>query len=334
MSDGQQMMSSSIEQHIDSSTTAKDLQVKIGKNKRIASKTNKLKKRNIKCLETTTTTTAIVPTKTKLIATSKSDAINLLANQDRSTGTVVITIRLLKMESVRSFDAAASISGDLTQNNNCSKLDCLPTVDKPKLKPSEVSHKNNRNQYENSSKQKRKQQHKNHNLKSDNNNVSSNQIDNLVPANCQLKEHLGTVIKNNRVNVGADNENDGHGNKRHSITTKHLNPALHSEVPICDKVQINCTSQMNELPSNKMVNCLTQTINTINLTDSKLSTDANQLPLGTDAITQIKTRSLPDSENSTISSNLISSVSPYPHHFPIANIIRSDCLNAIVGERK
>lgn len=324
MSDGQQMMSSSIEQHIDPSTTAKDLQVKIGKNKQIASKAKKLKKeqtqnrRNGKLVET-------INTSAKKSGASTSAATT---NQERNTGAVVITIRLLKMESARSFEDANHAGND----NNHSKLNG-PPMDKTQIKCENKSatddvalqQQNNRHIHENSNKQ-----NQNNNFNVDNNNVSLNQSD----ANYRLREYFSTVLTNNLVNCDNGNNDDSGLNeqqqqqrrRQHSIKNEHVNHALRSEVSICDKVQLNCTSQLEQPTSNgMMVNSLTQAINTINLTD-KLSNDVSA--------SKTKLRSHPDCKNAVISSNLISKVSPYPHHFPIANIIRSDCLNAIVGERK
>lgn len=312
MSDGQQMTSSSIEQHIDPSTTPKDLHVKIGKNKQNAAKVKKLKKTQTQHRHNVKTVDKVAPTKS---------GASTSVYQERSTGSVVITIRLLKMESARSFEDA-NIEGDLHSKFNRS------TVDKTQLKcetnnllASDVLHKNTRNAHENSI------QNQNNSYKMDNNN-SCVHLNNQSELN--LKKYLNTVFTSNLVNCDNGN-NDKHGfNERHSIKNE---PTLRSEVSICDKVQTNCTSQSEQPASNGMVNSLSQALNTFNMTDKQQSGDMSSSH-NAELAKITKLRTLPDSPSAVISSNLISSVSPYPHHFPIANIIRSDCLKAMVNERK
>lgn len=312
------MTSSSIEQHIDPSTTPKDLHVKIGKNKQNAAKAKKLKKIQTQHRHNVKTVDKVSPTKS---------GASTSVYQERNTGSVVITIRLLKMESARSFEDAANIEGDLHSKFNRS------TVDKTQMKcetdnsvASDVLHKNTRNAHENSI------QNQNNSYKMDNNNSCvnlNNQRDLSEDHRLKLK-YLNTVLTSNSVNYDNGN-NDKHGfNERHSIKNE---PTLRSEVSICDKVQTNCTSQSEQPASNGMINSLSQALNTFNMTD-KLQSGELSSSHNAELAKITKLRTLPDSPSAVISSNLISSVSPYPHHFPIANIIRSDCLKAMVDERK
>lgn len=94
-----------------------------------------------------------------------------------------------------------------------------------------------------------------------------------------------------------------------------------SETLICDKVKTMHTSQSNDtvliLPSNS---------------DCKIPAndlcEANTSPKSVD----IFNKSITDTASGFIPKNLINSVSPYPHHIPIANIMRSDCVAAMNAE--
>lgn len=240
MSDDQQV-TSSVEHRPKSSTTAKSLQVKNSKNWPVK-KSKKHQQSDVKTLEPN-----------KSLANSSTE---------RSAGSVVITIRLLKMESAKEFETVASVTGDDTKiaaNNTLQMSSNLP---------------------------------QNHHL--DNNSSELN-------ANNWIKGNGGIQI-----NSFINNNSERNSINRLATTTA----ALHSEASICDKNQKNCAAN-----DATMVNGLTHPLDAIKLTDIK--TDSNDP----------KTMK-PDDTSAFISTNLTTTVSPYPHHIPIANFIRTDCLNA------
>lgn len=323
MSDDQQM-TNSIEAHTVPSTSAKDLQVKIGKNRRAASTAKKLKKQSIQRRDVNRIE-AIGPTKSVADTTPSNQS-----NQERSAGSVVITIRLLKMESTRSFDVN-SVGGtddshtDIYSNNNIpmGRSHQPPPVYNSEIKTIDAS-QNIVNAHENS------KQNQNNSCKVDNNNVSLNQSETIPATNIWMTENNGTIV-NNFWNCDNGNNSNTELNERNSIKKQHVNRALRSEASICDKVQQqNCTSQPEQL-TNATMNCLAHTINTINLTDTSATVFG---PSPSQISDNNKIKCVQDNANAFISSNLIGSVSPYPHHIPIANIIRSDCLSGVVDERK
>lgn len=323
MSDDQQM-TNSIEAHTVPSTSAKDLQVKIGKNRRATANANKkLKKQSIQRRDVNSIE-AIGPTKS--VADTTSNQSNQ-SNQERSAGSVVITIRLLKMESTRSFDVSSvggndDIQTDIYSNNNIPMGGrSQQTPFSSELKTIEAS-QNNVNGHEKNSKQ-----NQNNSCKVDNNNVSLNQSETIPATNIWMTENKGTTTVNNFLNCDNGNNSNSELNERNSIKKQHVNRALRSEASICDKVQQNCTSQPEQLSN--AGNCLAHTLNTINLTDTSASVFS---PSQTTTTDNNKMKSVQDNANAFISSNLIGSVSPYPHHIPIANIIRSDCLSGVVGD--
>lgn len=175
---------------------------------------------------------------------------------ERNTGSVVITIRLLKMESSKCIDAASNVV-DETQNKTISGN--LP---------------------------------ENHNHL-DNNHLNGSEFG----ANNWFKGNSGIKI-NSFINNGGE---------RCNSINQLTNGALHSEAKICDKNQINCES-------NGMINGLTQPLNAMKLTDITMTTGSNDQKF------------IKSDTSAFIPMDLITPVSPYPHHIPIA--IRTDCLNA------
>lgn len=332
MSDDQPM-TNSIDARTESSTSAKDLHVKIGKNRRIASNTKKLKKqssiqrRDVNSIEANN----LAKTAANTTPTPPTPPPPTIAqtNQERNAGSVVITIRLLKMESARSFDVnSIGGGGDEIQCGNYSNNNCPPNRSQPPNRSAGESKTNDapRN-YVNVSAEN-SAQNQNHSFNMDNNNMSVKQSETAATAatikNCRVIDHRG--IMNSNYLPMCENGNSG----QNSFKKPHVNRALRSEATICDNVQINCTSQQNDDPS-IAVNRLTHPLATISLTDPTTVLTMNSRP-ATDSATI--TATIKNNAGAFIPTNLIGSVSPYPHHIPIANIIRSDCLNAVVDERK
>lgn len=354
MSDDQQMMSS-IEQHSKRSTTADDLQVKSRKNRQTTTNTKKLKKeqnqRNQQRCDVNNRDSSIIKANasTKSVASPLSNISTLASNQDRSAGSVVITIRLLKMESSRNFNGASIVNNDENQHDNYSNNNNYPSSTRSvaqcegdngitstigDLSHTYVNLQENCNQNQNNS------------FSVDNNNVVLNQSEigalSSTQTNCgRVKENCvgGTAaaatINNLMIYENSGNKNNSGQNERNSIKNQNVNCALRSEASICDKNQANCTSQ-SEQPSSNTVNCLAHHLNTITLTDATRSSsssfttsDASQ-----SHTIDMKPKSLQDNSSAFIPSNFIGSVSPYPHHIPIANLIRPDYLNAVTDERK
>lgn len=387
MSDDQQMMSS-IEQHSKRSTTAEDLQVKSRKNRQAAAiNVKKLKKEqnqrcdvnnsNIRRSSSNNNSSNSNSHHIKAIAQTKSVASTSTVNQDRSAGSVVITIRLLKMESARSFDGANVVGHDEAQNDNYSNN----------------QHNNNNINYSSSARPAAAVQHSERNntaaaaatardythtyvnlqensnqnqmnsFSVDNNNVVLNRSEfgatsTTANVNCIGGGNGGVSgsvsggrVKENSVSTTINNlmiyESSGQ-NERNSIKNQNVNCALRSEASICDKNQANCTSQ-SEQPSLNAVNCLAHPLNTITLTDATRSSSfSSPLSLSFSSAAKLSSsetnqsllshdtqpKRVQDSSSAFIPSSFIGTVSPYPHHIPIANLIRPDYLNAVADERK
>lgn len=208
-------------------------------------------KKSKKILNNGDTSTPIQPIKLQ-----PSDTVS---NQERSAGSVIITIRLLKMESAKSIDANG--------NDNLMVQQC----------DSEIG--------------------------SENSNLNGSTMNGwnrtICGSNCTSN---GGIMINSFLNNGQNSIND-------------VNAALLSETIICDKKHLNCTSQTGTLTA---MNCTTHPLHTIKLTESSNANDA-------------KAKHIRDT---FIPTNLTGPISPYPHHIPIANIIRTDRLNTANDERK
>lgn len=287
MSDGHQMMSS-IEQHAEPSTTAKGLNS--CKNRQHASNAKKSKKLKAAARDVSQ---ALAPAKA--------------ACQERN-GSVVITIRLLKMESAGSFDtdAAETRSRHASYLNNNSAMLGPQHECESALSTSEMS-KNTKNLHANSG-----NHNQNNSFSVENNNVHLNEIEASTAATSWITDSIANTTKQN-----CDNSRNGQLNEfqtcdKHSIKMQHNRASL-SEASICDNNQTYSTSQ-SEKPSST-ADCLQHALKAINFAD---------VP------TEIKIK--PDDASPFIPPTLIGSVSPYPHHIPIA--IRSDCLNSVADERK
>lgn len=248
MSDDQQV-TNSVERNTKASSTVKCLQVKNRKIRPIVSKKSK-KVQNC----SSDVSTATEPTKSQL---------DTVTNQERSAGSVVITIRLLKMESAKSFDANG--------NDNSTVQQC----------DSEIG--------------------------TDNSNSNGSAI------NCWNRTNCGSNCGLNCPSSGGIMINSFLNNGQNSIND--VNAALLSEALICDKKHLNCTSQTGTLTA---MNCPTHPLHTIKLTEPTNANDA-------------KAKHIHDT---FIPANLTGPISPYPHHIPIANIIRTDRMNTANDERK
>lgn len=332
MSDDQQL-TNSIETHSEPSTSANDLQVKISKNTRLfTSNAKKLKKHQPAILRSdvnskikakskskASTSTESVPANTVGSATATAATAALAtSNQERNAGSVVITIRLLKMESTRGFEVN-SVGNELAQIDNYS---------------------NNNITNSNSSGGSNKNNNTNNNSKSNNNNnnqttqaYSANTPENSAQrqnCNFNMDDHSSSV---KQIEAGALTANgicDNGNREQSSVKQSHVN--------VCDNVPFNCTSQM-EQQSTVLKNCLAQTFNEIRLSEpitvrSSAPASPTMEATATAAAPITDPKSTKSVKHAFIPSNLIGTVSPYPHHIPIANIIRSDCFNGIVDERK
>lgn len=356
MSDDQQMMSS-IEQHSKRSTTAQDLQVKSRKNRQIATNAKKLKKeQNQRCDVSNSNRNGNSNSIIKATAQTKSAVANTsAANQERSAGSVVITIRLLKMESSRNFGDASVVGNDEMQNVNYSNNHNNNNGFSSSGRPAQHEYSSNTSTTNNLSshtyvnvQQENSNHNQNHSFSVDNNNLILNQCEFGAPT---MRQSHCVAGGNGGVGGGGINSltmNESSGNKginsgqneRNSIKNQNVNCALRSEASICDKNQAIRTSQ-SEQPSLNAVNChLVHPLNTITLTDkitaaattTASSPPETKQPLSHTADT--KPKPLQDTSSAFIPSNFIGSVSPYPHHIPIGNLIRPDYLNAVADERK
>lgn len=390
MSDDQQM-TSSIETHIDPSTSATtDLQVKISKNTRLFTsnakkwkkqqqqqqpnqrsdvnsskiKTKAKAKAKAKATATakTTTHTGSATNNTVVSEAVTATATAITSNQERNTGSVVITIRLLKMETTRGFEVN-SVGNELTQIDNYSN--------------------NNNNSSSNSSSNNSNDRKNNNNNTNDDRNRLTNQFQAedganvahslhcnvYMPENSAPNQKNSFKMDNNNVNVrrietdvltvsnggrmAHNNANNGQNSVKKS---SHVNRALRSEAIICDNVPRNCTSQAEQPHHQQQMqqsvtvaatvpmprNCLTHSFNEMRLAES-MAVTPSQPPTAVAATASATTAATKSIQSTTttkttsafIPSSLIGTVSPYPHHIPIANIIRSDCFNGLVDtERK
>lgn len=344
MSDDQQMMSS-IEQHSKRSTTAQDLQVKSRKNRQIATNAKKLKKEQTqRCDVSNSNSNGNSKGIIKATAQTKSAvASESAANQERSAGSVVITIRLLKMESSRNFGDANVVSNDGIQNDNYSNKHNNNNGFSSNGRQAQHEYNSKTSMTNNLSshtyvnlQQENSNHNQNHSFSVDNNNLILNQCE--FGASTMRQSHCVVGGNDDGINSlmmhesgGNKSNNSGQNNERNSIKNQNVNCALRSEASICDKNQAICTSQ-SEQPSSNAVNChLVHPLNTITLTDR--TTASSSLSSSPDTGV-MKPKPIQDSSSAFIPSNFIGSVSPYPHHIPIANLIRPDYLNAVADERK
>ncbi|XP_031630573.1 uncharacterized protein LOC116345400 [Contarinia nasturtii] len=285
-----QQMTNKIEEHGRSSSTARDLQAKIGKNRQkpasASSNAKKLKKEQHQ-----------PSTKSSITNTSSG-------NKERNAGSVVITIRLLKMESAKNVETITIDDDDEFQTDTFSNKNYSSDVTHTQCESDFPRHYVNVQDVN-------RTQNQNASYKLDNNNGVLNKSDIYAPmCTNNIREIDDGITVNNFMICDIGNSGEMEQNIC-STKNQHVNCALRSEAKICDKNLANYTSQSKQ-PSN-MVNPLTQTFNKITLTDATQSE-----------------QHLPQTNNAN-TMNLINTVSPYPHHIPIANI-RSDCLNTAIDE--
>lgn len=305
-----------IAEHGRSSTTPKVSQAKIGKNREknaTASTATGKKLKNQRCK--VNGVNEIPSTKSSITNTSSS-------NKERNAGSVVITIRLLKMESAKNVESITISDGDEFQrdtysNNNYS----TQNVSQNQCENNQTSTSSEFPRHYVNVQDVNRNQNQNASYKLDNNNGALNQCDIHVPTCSKNVRNIdGGITVNNFMICDIGNN----GEMEQNNTSTKINCTLHSEASICDKNLVNYTSQSKQQPTN-MVN----PFNKINSTDTT-QTESNSMQ----SHNTNTTKTTLENAQSFVSSNLINTVSPYPHHIPIANIIRSDCLNTVIDERK
>lgn len=300
MSDDPQIMTSSYKQQ-KAFTTATNLFSTKHLQTKCAKSTNKLKKDKSTNSDYNTVN----------VNTSSTQSSN---SKDHSSGSVVITIRLLKMEAAKN---ASTNQHSNEQIGNCSLIN----------KQNECSTSNmigadQHNEYIINSNVTNPLNSIENMHEQDNNTNSSiryNSDNNINDAKSYSDDDANALTYYGNELI-CDNDNGGKTDLSNIKYKKNVCVSP-SETLICDKVKTMHTSQSNDtvliLPSNS---------------DCKIPAndlcEANTSPKSVD----IFNKSITDTASGFIPKNLINSVSPYPHHIPIANIMRSDCVAAMNAE--
>lgn len=214
----------------------------------------------------------------------------------------------MKMESAESFEVATTGSEEVANSSySCNNY----SSGAPQNKCESIKNTNYVPQCDVSWQDKNSNQNQN-SIKVDNNNMVLHQSEVDVPiggingARENEAIHMNSFISNN-------------GESKQCKKNMHVDCGLRSEVTICDKNSTNYSSQLEQsskIPNIPNIeNCMMQTFSTVAVSD------ATYPDVSLSQTINLKAKA----------SNLIS---PYPHHIPIANITRSDCLNVDIERRK
>lgn len=226
--------------------------------------------------------------------TPKRSANNLTKSQECSAGSVVITIRLLKMESnTKDMNALQSGSAVNLPTNKCETInnnegDMNSTVVLNTLNISNDNEKhlnnNNNNLCENVDKKT----------------IQSTTIDSLNENSDFLSKNSLSSVQCNRINSLSENVNCD--TQSANVSSLFGRPEL--LMPSDSELGLDIESTSTSIP-------------TPILTSTSQQTDILEMP----TISQKILRDF-------FPSGLVSTVSPYPHHIPIANIVKSECNNS------
>lgn len=253
-------------------------------------------------------------------------ANNLTEGPECSTGSVVITIRLLKMESntkdiemitnmnaIKNGSSVHYLATDKSETINNNEKDINSTV---VLSTSNISNDGDK--------------HLN-----DNNNLCENVNQKTIQSTTfdLLNENSDFPLMFNQTNE-INNKNS-----LSSVQCNRINSL--SENLNCDTISANDSSLLNRsellMPSDSELGLDIVTERIFNI---ESTTAQKQTPLSTSTSTTQQTAILAEPTISRtilrdfFPSGLITTVSPYPHHIPIANIVKSECNNSDNNQRK
>lgn len=262
------------------------------------------------------------------------------AHKNNKTGSVVITIRLLKMETSKNAENVEKPTDELNitasidfSNNNCSVAQPLAnqltndskastSIDTSKTAINGVnSNESNKvlsetdkflmnNQIGVGSK----------NNKSMNNNAMAESGEGSYSENNNSEQNQMNIDLNNiNNNYGVDEDRSNSNN-----SLKQSNSASPNEAQICDKKQNNTSASQSETIA--PIKMLTKAMESSSISPVKA------LTLSTNHANKVQAVKLSDKQtleaaHNFISSNIIKNVSPYPHHIPIANLMHPDSVS-------
>lgn len=316
------------------------------------------------------------------ICGSSNNISNLRKTQECSAGSVVITIRLLKMESTKDFETismnalqstsltntdvgntqavttAANVPTPITSIN---QIETIEITENQKQKQNDNDKHLNNNSAKNTDRNASvsSSSNPNPNPNSINNNLNNNR-NNLISESMHRNDNSDRVPVSMSVSVPVALPlplpvsviNMDHNELNNLNSVKHMK-SLSDSISICDKIQASSINRdtaadqlelLRALPSsssdhefnsfismiqNNVTDKLCDRIATATSTSSqRLATAATSTP-----IPALTTTTSHKTARDFIPTNLISTVSPYPHHIPIANILKSEPTQADNNER-
>lgn len=280
----------------------------------------------------------------------KKSIDSLAKKPECSAGSVVITIRLLKMDSTKDFE---TINMNALQSNSLIDADTKIGVCTNEIESVQLCDNTKQIQINEVSSMMTLPTITATTMTAPINDMQKNDNDKHLNNNCakiiesSANDSNNDIVNENNSDYMSMFKSDKEMNNCNSMPSVNKQNKSLSEISICDKIQANMstTPESSSLPfhlenvsnSISIQNVVNDQVSDItSMATTTASTSTTSLLSSTSSLHPVMTIKSTSQKiaRDFIPSSLISTVSPYPHHIPIANILKSECNNGDSNERK